>query len=51
MTFRYLLPLYLANGLINLFDECCSIIWADQPVILEITNIGVKKSVSKPIKW
>ena len=40
----------LASGRISLFAACCSIMCADQPVILEITNIGVKKSVSKPIK-
>ena len=34
-------PLYLDKGLINLFEACCSIICADQPVIRDITNIGV----------
>ena len=34
-------PLYLDKGLISLFEACCSMMWADQPVIRDITNIGV----------
>ena len=34
-------PLYLDKGLISLLDACCSIMCADQPVIRDITNIGV----------
>ena len=34
-------PLYLDNGLINLLEACCSIMCADQPVIRDITKIGV----------
>ena len=34
-------PLYLDKGLISLFEACCSIICADQPVIRDITKIGV----------
>ena len=34
-------PLYLDKGLISLFEACCSIMWADQPVIRDITKIGV----------
>ena len=34
-------PLYLDNGLINLLEACCSMMCADQPVIRDITKIGV----------
>ena len=51
ITLRWSGPLYLERGLISLFAECCSMMCAAQPVIRDITNIGVKKSVSNPIKW
>ena len=34
-------PLYFDNGLINLLEACCSMMCADQPVIRDITKIGV----------
>jgi len=39
--------LYFASGRISLLAACCSIICADQPVILEITKIGVKKAIDE----
>ena len=34
-------PLYLDKGRINLLEACCSMMCADQPVIRDITKIGV----------
>jgi hypothetical protein len=38
-------PTYLDNGLMIFFDFLCSIMWADQPEVLAITKMGVKKSL------
>ena len=42
-------PVYSALGRIILLLILCSITCADQPVVLAITNIGVKKDVGIPI--
>lgn len=38
-------PMYLDMGLISFLLFLCSIIWAAHPEVLEITKIGVKKSL------
>jgi len=38
-------PVYFDIGLMIFFDFLCSMMWAAQPEVLEITNIGVKKSL------
>jgi len=38
-------PEYWDMGLMIFFDFLCSIMWAAHPEVLEITKIGVKKSL------
>lgn len=38
-------PVYLDMGLISFLKVRCSMIWAAQPEVLEITKMGVKKSL------
>ena len=38
-------PVYLEMGRMSFFDFLCSIIWAAHPEVLDITKIGVKKSL------
>ena len=42
-------PTYLEVGLMIFLDLRCSIMWADQPEVLAITKIGVKKSLHQKI--
>ena len=42
---RFSGPVYLALGLISELFDLYSKIWADQPVNLEITKIGVNKLI------
>ena len=45
MNFWFSGPVYLEIGRIILFEDLCSIIWADHPEVLAITKIGVKNCI------
>lgn len=49
MNFKGYGPMYLEIGLIIFLLCLCSMIWAAQPEVREMTNMGVKKSLNNII--